>query len=346
MNGQSNGVFCPKCGAAIQPGKMFCTNCGTKIEAPNVGPTQGPAQGPAFNNMQNGVPNNGFNQNPNMVPPMRNNQPVNNQFNPNMRANGGFNGMPPMQQPKKKKGGKIALILIPVILVLLILIGVGVFNHLLKSGYLYEHGQLVTIYEKTGKCLQHHFKEATCTEPETCEICGTTQGEAKGHEWEAATCTEPETCSVCGETQGEALGHTCRLGVCDRCGEYQDELADQCEDIITNVVTAEAYFESFLTHLSYYDSNTYEGYYDATRNDSDLKSAYEYYKAALDACGEDEEFAAIKEALQTIVDDIPTTRPSYSKDSIEAHYNAVGEAYDDRNAIVEAAEDLADLLED
>ena len=28
------------------------------------------------------------------------------------------------------------------------------------------------------------------------------------HSWKAATCTEPETCTICGETKGEPLGHT------------------------------------------------------------------------------------------------------------------------------------------
>lgn len=58
---------------------------------------------------------------------------------------------------------------------------------------------------------------------------------ACAHEWAEATCTQPETCTLCGETKGTPLGHdvqnwattkeaTCseegmREGVCARCGE-------------------------------------------------------------------------------------------------------------------------------
>ena len=90
---------------------------------------------------------------------------------------------------------------------------------------------LVAIF--TGVCF-HKWKPATCTEPQTCEKCGKTQGEALGHEWEEATCTKPKTCLRCGLTEGKALGHdykytvtkepTCAVdgeetGVCKRCGD-------------------------------------------------------------------------------------------------------------------------------
>lgn len=56
--------------------------------------------------------------------------------------------------------------------------------------------------------LGHSWKDATCTKPKTCNVCGETEGEALGHTWVEATCTTPKTCSVCGTTEGEALGHT------------------------------------------------------------------------------------------------------------------------------------------
>lgn len=43
-----------------------------------------------------------------------------------------------------------------------------------------------------------------------------------GHNYMPATCTEPETCSVCGVTQGEALGHDFYNGYCQRCGQGDD----------------------------------------------------------------------------------------------------------------------------
>ena len=54
---------------------------------------------------------------------------------------------------------------------------------------------------------EHEWKDATCTEPKTCTVCGQTEGEPAGHEWKDATCTEPKTCSKCGLTEGEAAGH-------------------------------------------------------------------------------------------------------------------------------------------
>lgn len=81
----------------------------------------------------------------------------------------------------------------------------------------------------------HNWSPATCTEAETCVICGETRGEALGHEWIEATCTEPETCSVCGAMRGVSNGHevaewiidedsTCAVtgkkhGICSVCNE-------------------------------------------------------------------------------------------------------------------------------
>ena len=81
----------------------------------------------------------------------------------------------------------------------------------------------------SGCCLKHNWAPATCTEPETCEKCGKTRGEALGHDWQEACCTEPETCVRCGETRGEALGHEWQDAsctepeTCTRCGETRGE---------------------------------------------------------------------------------------------------------------------------
>ena len=102
----------------------------------------------------------------------------------------------------------------------------------------------------------HVWQDATCLVPQTCTICGRTQGNvaehiyetevtgptctqngyttytctvcgdskvehdtnATGHSWQDATCTTPKTCAVCGETEGEALGHSFMDCVCERCG--------------------------------------------------------------------------------------------------------------------------------
>ena len=50
--------------------------------------------------------------------------------------------------------------------------------------------------------------EATCTEDQTCTVCGEVLTEKLGHTSGAtATCTEDQTCTVCGEVLIEKLGH-------------------------------------------------------------------------------------------------------------------------------------------
>lgn len=86
-------------------------------------------------------------------------------------------------------------------------------------------------------CSHDSWKDATCTEPRTCESCGKTDGQPLGHDWSDVTCTEPKTCTRCEATEGEPLGHepaewaeeadyvnaTSReVQKCDRCGEVVD----------------------------------------------------------------------------------------------------------------------------
>ena len=77
----------------------------------------------------------------------------------------------------------------------------------------------------------HTFKNATCTNPKTCSVCGATEGEALGHTWTDATCDAPKTCSVCKATEGEALGHTWVDATCETpktcsvCGATEGETA-------------------------------------------------------------------------------------------------------------------------
>jgi hypothetical protein len=51
------------------------------------------------------------------------------------------------------------------------------------------------------------MKDATCTEPKTCSVCGATEGEALGHSWKEATCTSPKYCTVCNIAEGTIPGH-------------------------------------------------------------------------------------------------------------------------------------------
>lgn len=62
--------------------------------------------------------------------------------------------------------------------------------------------------ETNGEPLDHTWKPASCEAPKTCADCGKTEGEALEHTWVEATCEAPKTCSVCDTTEGEALEHT------------------------------------------------------------------------------------------------------------------------------------------
>lgn len=65
-----------------------------------------------------------------------------------------------------------------------------------------------------GCSCEHQWKDADCTTPRTCTLCGETEGAPLGHVWAAATCTSPKTCTVCGLTEGEATGHTWTEATC------------------------------------------------------------------------------------------------------------------------------------
>ena len=131
----------------------------------------------------------------------------------------------------------------------------------------------------TTAACSHQWKEATCTDPKTCSLCGATDGQAlghnfegetcvkdgvcsrcgekqkaKGHQWTDATCTTAKTCSICGETTGEPLGHTTNAGVCDRCGE-----------VITSKV--EVYSDDKVT--IYFRAADYTGVYFEVENHTD-----------------------------------------------------------------------------
>jgi len=92
----------------------------------------------------------------------------------------------------------------------------------------------------------HAWEEATCTEPKTCSVCGTTEGEANGHSYEsvvtAPTCMETGyttyTCSACGDfyvdDEQEATGHSYESVVtaptCTEAG-YTTYTCSACGDI-------------------------------------------------------------------------------------------------------------------
>lgn len=145
-----------------------------------------------------------------------------------------------LKEPKKKSPLKIILIalaiLAAVIAILFLVFKDDILKHD-KRGILHKHAWIEATCTEAETCsvcgitqgepLGHKWKAATCIDPETCSVCGLTQGTALGHEWEEATCTKPKTCSVCGATEGTELGHDWIPATyddpmtCSRCGETQ-----------------------------------------------------------------------------------------------------------------------------
>ncbi|MCM1184924.1 MAG: zinc ribbon domain-containing protein [Lachnoclostridium sp.] len=101
-------------------------------------------------------------------------------------------GLPSGNAPSKKKGIPIGGIVAVIAAGLAAVAAVAV----------------IVVLSATGGHLKHEWEDATCTEPETCAICGKTRGEPLGHTAQEATCTEPSVCEVCGEKLAEPLGHT------------------------------------------------------------------------------------------------------------------------------------------
>ena len=89
----------------------------------------------------------------------------------------------------------------------------------------WAYGQTKTVQDIPMN--DHTWNDATCTEPETCTTCNTTNGDPLGHIWSEATCINSQICERCGHTGEPALGHlwidaTCTsVKTCSRCGVTQ-----------------------------------------------------------------------------------------------------------------------------
>ena len=109
-------------------------------------------------------------------------------------------------------------------------------------GHDYEDGECTRCGEADPDYHEHAY-EAVVTDPDcvtegyttyTCTICGESYvddyTDPLGHDWVEATCEEPETCDRCGETRGEALGHDYEDGECTRCGQIELPIRGICGD--------------------------------------------------------------------------------------------------------------------
>ncbi len=113
-----------------------------------------------------------------------------------------------------------------------------------------------------AKC-DHEWVDATCETPQTCSLCGETNGEALGHKWVDATCKKAKYCSVCEKIEGEALGHTTEMGACERCGEnigvwrFTSYIDDFNNPTGEGVVTDNLYFEGTFSNSAATDKKLY-----------------------------------------------------------------------------------------
>lgn len=67
----------------------------------------------------------------------------------------------------------------------------------------------------------HSWKDATCTSPTTCSICGKTSGSPLEHSYNEATCSSPKTCKYCNKTVGTVAPHNMYYTKCRNC-DYTD----------------------------------------------------------------------------------------------------------------------------
>lgn len=65
-----------------------------------------------------------------------------------------------------------------------------------------------------GEPLPHSWRNATCTDPKQCNLCGELEGEELGHDWQDATCMMPKMCKRCGRSEGDVGEHTWNDATC------------------------------------------------------------------------------------------------------------------------------------
>lgn len=133
----------------------------------------------------------------------------------------------PERAPEKKRNSMPAMFGIAAIVLVLV---IGFFTvHVWKDATCTEPRTCLLCGKTEGKSLGHDWIKATCTDPKTCRVCGKTGDMALGHTWRNATCTNPKTCSVCNVKEGQPLGHDWKAATydapktCTRCSKTEGE---------------------------------------------------------------------------------------------------------------------------
>lgn len=141
---------------------------------------------------------------------------------------GGAGRMPPAPGPVPEKPRKKKWIWAVAAAALAVVLGIAFFTvHIWKDASCTKPKTCVLCGKTQGFAQGHSWQSANCEKAKTCIRCGMIEGQPLGHEWHEATCLSPRTCSRCGGTQGEALGHgwieaTCtEPKTCSRCGETE-----------------------------------------------------------------------------------------------------------------------------
>ena len=145
-----------------------------------------------------------------------------------------------------EKIGKKKLIVIAIALALIIVAAIVIPIVVINSGGC-EHTYDNTCDAICNECgeereITHSWKEANCTAPKTCKVCGATDGEALGHKpsKDDGDCTTEVKCTVCGEvtTPAKAEHKMGADGKCVDCG-YVVEVIPPTHEHIWSAATYE-----------------------------------------------------------------------------------------------------------
>ena len=139
------------------------------------------------------------------------------------------------------------------------------------------------VYIKNNTCiLGHDWKKATCEKPKQCTRCKEKSGEPLGHDWDEATCEKPSICKRCKQQNGVVLGHTTRIGYCDRCGKYVDELYDVLESFNNTIKETYDMVQNSLDTMALTDS-FYDTSYISQANQIDYEIQDKLFEASKQA---------------------------------------------------------------